>query len=177
MCRPNKTPDQIHHHATYRWSLTLGCKIKKSKCMCRPFCHARTMRSALLQINYRPAANVCFAGKWQKYSLIPKHWFWQFILECYLSSGWRLILSLSWLYWRHPNFVGRRNFEFHRAHLSNSCSSFSRSVFNIFLMSLCVSDFISSMVSPFILYRVTWGFYEWAIAEAWCKVCECIFLW
>nr|XP_039252305.1 G-protein coupled receptor 183-B-like [Styela clava] len=53
----------------------------------------------------------------------------------------------------------------------------NRSVFNIFLMSLCVSDFVSAVNSPFVIYRATWGFYEWSIPHIFCKLAISLDFW
>nr|XP_026691624.1 growth hormone secretagogue receptor type 1-like [Ciona intestinalis] len=44
-----------------------------------------------------------------------------------------------------------------------------RSTFNFFIMSLCVSDFLSSFISLLFVYRRTWGFEEWTISDFLCK--------
>ena len=45
-----------------------------------------------------------------------------------------------------------------------------RSVFNYYIMSLCFSDLVSAMLSPFWIYRQTWGFEQWKIPTFLCKV-------
>ena len=49
-------------------------------------------------------------------------------------------------------------------------SSFFRSVFNYFLLSLAISDLMSAVVSPLYLYRVTVGFSEWKLPTFLCPV-------
>ncbi|XP_039270232.1 growth hormone secretagogue receptor type 1-like isoform X2 [Styela clava] len=44
-----------------------------------------------------------------------------------------------------------------------------KSTFNIFLMSLCVSDFLSALFSPIFIYRRTWGYETWHIPRLFCK--------
>ncbi|XP_076826052.1 somatostatin receptor type 2-like [Clavelina lepadiformis] len=45
-----------------------------------------------------------------------------------------------------------------------------KSVFNYLIMSLCVSDLISAILSPLFVYRRTWGFDHWTISTFLCKV-------
>nr|XP_018668991.2 adenosine receptor A2b-like [Ciona intestinalis]XP_026691640.1 adenosine receptor A2b-like [Ciona intestinalis] len=45
-----------------------------------------------------------------------------------------------------------------------------KSIFNCLILSLCVSDLISALISPLFLYRRTWGFEGWKISTAICKV-------
>ncbi|XP_078494137.1 growth hormone secretagogue receptor type 1-like [Ciona intestinalis] len=45
-----------------------------------------------------------------------------------------------------------------------------RSIFNFMILSLCVSDFLSALLSPLFLYRRTWGFEDWQISSFLCKV-------
>nr|XP_026696399.1 growth hormone secretagogue receptor type 1-like [Ciona intestinalis] len=42
-------------------------------------------------------------------------------------------------------------------------------IFNIFILSLCVSDLYSALISPLQLYRRTWGFDRWIISDFLCK--------
>nr|XP_039258430.1 neuropeptides B/W receptor type 1-like [Styela clava] len=51
------------------------------------------------------------------------------------------------------------------------------SVFNIFLMSLCVSDFVSAVDSLGVLYRRTWGFRYWNLPTVFCKLTLAVDLW
>ena len=47
-----------------------------------------------------------------------------------------------------------------------------RSIFNYYIVSLCVSDFIASALVPLHAYRRLWGFVKWNIPSALCKVCN-----
>lgn len=51
------------------------------------------------------------------------------------------------------------------------------SIFNVLIVSLCVSDLLSALVSPLFLYRRTWGFDEWAISESFCKIFWAVDTW
>nr|XP_039251734.1 nociceptin receptor-like [Styela clava] len=44
-----------------------------------------------------------------------------------------------------------------------------KSSFNILIMSLCVSDFLSALNSPFQMYRRIWGFLEFELPVGFCK--------
>nr|XP_039270397.1 growth hormone secretagogue receptor type 1-like isoform X1 [Styela clava] len=44
------------------------------------------------------------------------------------------------------------------------------SVFNQFILSLCVSDLLSALISPLFLYRRTWGYDDWQIPSFFCKL-------
>lgn len=46
-----------------------------------------------------------------------------------------------------------------------------RSTFNVLIVSLCVSDLLSALVSPLALHRRTWGFDEWYLPRTLRKVC------
>nr|XP_039252739.1 uncharacterized protein LOC120329995 isoform X2 [Styela clava] len=45
-----------------------------------------------------------------------------------------------------------------------------KSPFNIMLMSLCVSDFLSACYSPFVLYRRTFGYSKYSLPVFFCKI-------
>ncbi|XP_039252739.2 uncharacterized protein LOC120329995 isoform X2 [Styela clava] len=45
-----------------------------------------------------------------------------------------------------------------------------KSPFNIMLMSLCVSDFLSACYSPFVLYRRTFGYSKFSLPVFFCKI-------
>ncbi|XP_026696691.2 growth hormone secretagogue receptor type 1-like [Ciona intestinalis] len=44
-----------------------------------------------------------------------------------------------------------------------------KTIFNLLITSLCVSDCISALISPLFLYRRTWGFDHWIISNFLCK--------
>ncbi|XP_039269772.1 growth hormone secretagogue receptor type 1-like [Styela clava] len=52
-----------------------------------------------------------------------------------------------------------------------------RSIFNFMIVSLCVSDLLSALVSPLALYRRTWGFEEWLLPGVLCKIFWSIDTW
>ena len=45
-----------------------------------------------------------------------------------------------------------------------------RNLFNYFILSLSISDLISAILSPCVLYRRGWGFDFWAAPAFLCKV-------
>jgi len=45
-----------------------------------------------------------------------------------------------------------------------------RSPFNYIIASLCVSDFISALISPLFFYKMFWGFWSWKASSFLCKV-------
>ncbi|CAK8674398.1 unnamed protein product [Clavelina lepadiformis] len=51
------------------------------------------------------------------------------------------------------------------------------STFNYFIVSLCVSDLLSSLISPLHAYRRTWGFIDWQWSDFLCKMFWSIDLW
>ena len=52
-----------------------------------------------------------------------------------------------------------------------NCFVISSNVFMRFILSLCVSDFISALISWLFLYRRTWGFDRWSpIPDVFCTV-------
>jgi len=59
------------------------------------------------------------------------------------------------------------------AEITNSC----RSMFNYFILSLCFSDLTSATISPFFMYRRTWGYDDWLLSVAFCKVWYTSFTW
>ncbi|XP_039252738.2 uncharacterized protein LOC120329995 isoform X1 [Styela clava] len=52
-----------------------------------------------------------------------------------------------------------------------------KSPFNIMLMSLCVSDFLSACYSPFVLYRRTFGYSKFSLPVFFCKTTLAIDFW
>nr|XP_039252977.1 platelet-activating factor receptor-like isoform X2 [Styela clava] len=50
-----------------------------------------------------------------------------------------------------------------------SSKKLSKSPFNIMIMSLCVSDFLSACDSPFVLYRRSYGYFEYRLPVFFCK--------
>ncbi|XP_078480992.1 growth hormone secretagogue receptor type 1-like [Ciona intestinalis] len=52
-----------------------------------------------------------------------------------------------------------------------------KSTFNYFILSLCVSDLVSALISPLFLYRRTWGFDDWEASDFLCKVFWGLDLW
>jgi len=45
-----------------------------------------------------------------------------------------------------------------------------RSVFNYFILSLAISDLLSSVFSPLYIYKNTYGFSEWNLPRFLCQV-------
>nr|CAB3248990.1 growth hormone secretagogue receptor type 1-like [Phallusia mammillata] len=52
-----------------------------------------------------------------------------------------------------------------------------KTTFNYMIMSLCVSDLMSAMISPLFLYRRTWGFDEWNASGFMCKLIWAVDIW
>ncbi|XP_039256429.2 alpha-1A adrenergic receptor-like [Styela clava] len=52
-----------------------------------------------------------------------------------------------------------------------------KSVFNLLIISLCVSDLLSAIVSPLALYRRTWGFEEWLLPKEFCNLFMATDIW
>lgn len=49
---------------------------------------------------------------------------------------------------------------------------FYRNLFSYFILSLCISDLLSTLVSPLCWYRRTLGFDEWRVPDILCKVSD-----
>ena len=47
---------------------------------------------------------------------------------------------------------------------------FFRSIFNYYIISLCLSDFISALISPLGVYQRIWGYRKFSIPSFFCKV-------
>ena len=49
-------------------------------------------------------------------------------------------------------------------------SLFFRSPFFYLILSLSISDLLSALISPFALYKLTWGYDVWMWPDIFCKV-------
>ena len=65
--------------------------------------------------------------------------------------------------------------QYHREYYHENCFDrlcvYFRSIFNYYIVSLCVSDIISALLNPLFLYRRIWGYDVWEIPYFFCKVC------
>nr|XP_039252057.1 neuropeptide Y receptor type 1-like isoform X1 [Styela clava] len=52
-----------------------------------------------------------------------------------------------------------------------------KTIFSIILASLCLSDFLSALDSPFVIYRSTFGYRYYEASEAVCKIAQAVDFW